>query len=314
MGKNVTMNYYEETSAERHFLNSATIVHLYTKPLESDCFFQNDDERKLALTYIAIASKKCGVKMLAYAIMSNHYHFLICGNKTLILEFYELFRSWMNTYYSRHGRKALMADAEPGLTVVQNCRQLRNELAYIIRNPFVARNDTHVFFDPWTSAHLYFNPLLRETGVPSSNISAYALRSIIKSRIITEIDPSIYFAEGQAQPWSFVDYKYMEQFYDNPRQYVNSVLKNVEAQVELLLSYGEAPSLSDEEMIPIVFNLARTMFKLESPSLMTADNRKQLAVALKNKYRCSNKQLARLTKLPIAEVNRLFPLCAPDRK
>lgn len=99
-------------------------------------------------------------------------------------------------------------------------------------------------------------------------------------------------------------------FYDNARQFIYSVLKNVEAQVETALKYGDDPALNDEEMWPIVIGLCREKFKADKPSLLSIESKKQLAVQLKNRYRSSNKQLARVLKLPLSEVDALFPLCA----
>lgn len=105
-----------------------------------------------------------------------------------------------------------------------------------------------------------------------------------------------------------MDYRKAESFYDNARQFVNSVLKNVEAQVETALRYGEDPSLSDEEMWPLVFRLCRETFQADKPSLLEAPDKKKLAILLKNQYHSSNKQLARLTGLALKDVDAMFPL------
>ena len=142
----------------------------------------------------------------------------------------------------------------------------------------------------------------------ASALKGRALREFTKSRGTIEVDPRIYIKDGVAQAWSFVDYRKAESFYDNARQFVNSVLKNVEAQVETALRYGEDPSLSDEEMWPLVFRLCRETFQADKPSLLEAPDKKKLAILLKNQYHSSNKQLARLTGLALKDVDAMFPL------
>jgi len=149
-----------ESSAENAFRQSGQIYHLYTKPLETDVFCSTQEENNLVINYLAIAISKSECKLFAYAIMSNHFHFIVEGNKNAALDFYDCLRKYLDTYYIRHGKGSLMKEIQLGITEITSLKQLRNEIAYVIRNPFVVRNDINVFACPLTSAHLYFNPFL----------------------------------------------------------------------------------------------------------------------------------------------------------
>lgn len=306
-GKN-DMAFYNETAAERAFLESPPIFHLYTKPLETESLFYTEQERVIPLNYMAIAAYEAGCTLLAFSIMTNHFHFILMGEYAQVIGFYDRFLQMLRNYFSRHGRGLAPGSLERGITPIDNVKQLRTEIAYVIRNAFVVNPDVNVFADPWSSGFLYFNPMLERGGVPASALKGRALREFTKSRGTVEIDPRIYIKDGVAQAWSFVDYRKAESFYDNARQFVNSVLKNVEAQVETALRYGEDPSLSDEEMWPLVFRLCRETFQADKPSLLEAPGKKKLAILLKNQYHSSNKQLARLTGLALKDVDAMFPL------
>lgn len=308
------MSFFNESMAEMAFRQAGPMLHLYTKPLETEVFFDSDDERKVAVNYLAIAVKQSKCNLLAYAIMTNHFHFILEGREVDTLAFYDCFRRLMDNYFQHHGKGAIMKIADPGLTAINNLAHLRNEIAYVLRNPFVVLNTVNVFAYPWTSGNLYFNPLLTKSGKPASKYSMNALREMTKTRTLPPIDESIYFEDGVAQPWSFVDYKYVEGFYDNARQFIFSILKNVEGQIETAVSYGEIPSLSDEELLPHVYKLCRQKMKAESPSALDEKGKKQLAVMVKNAFYSSNKQIARLLKINLATVNDLFPLSAPSSK
>lgn len=302
------MAFFNNSPAEMAFLEAGPIFHLYTKGLETDVLFYSDQERSIALNYMAIACYETGCILLAFAIMTNHFHFLLLGEREQVAEFYERFLQLLKNYYSHHGRSLPASSLEPGLTPIEDVKHFRTELAYVIRNAFVVNPDVNVFADPWSSGNLYFNPLLVREGLPASALKGRALREFTKSRIITSVDLRMHIKDGVAQPWSFVDYKKAESFYDNARQFVNSVLKNVEAQVETSLRYGEDPALNDDEMWPIVFGLCRDKFKADRPALLSPEDKKQLAIQLKNRYRSSNKQLARLLGLPLKEVDAMYPL------
>lgn len=299
---------YIETLAERFFQESRPITHLYTTPLESDVFYQTPEEKELALLYLAIATKSSGCRLLAYSLMSNHFHFILVGSEEMVDHFWHLLEHLLTLYFQRHGRPGLMKQVHASKTPITSLSQLRTEIAYVIRNAFVIRKDVHVFADPSSSGFLYFNPLLVKEGVSASTLTGRSLRALTRSRSIGTLDSSIYLKNGKVQPWSFVDYKLAEAFYDDARQFVHSVLKNVEAQVETARRYGEKPFLSDDELRPIVFNLCRDQFKAEKPETLDIQDRKRLGVTLKNRYSASNKQIARLVKLPLKDVNALFPL------
>ncbi len=306
------MAFYKESLAEAAFRQAGPIHHLYTKGLECEVLFHSDEDRIVAVNYVAIAIKVSGCKLLAYAVMDNHFHFIVEGMAAQALAFYDNFRGMFGKYLSRHGRSGtIMGLAEPGLKTITSLRQLRNEIAYVLRNPFVVNPDVNVFAYPWTSGNLYFNSFLECRGASANTLSVRELRRITIMRNLPDIDSSIHFKDGAAQSWSFVDYKYAESFFDNARQFIFCVLRNVEGQIEAALNCGEIPVLCDDELIPHVYKLCSEKFRADSPSALDTSAKKQLALMLKKTYYSSNKQIARLAKLPLADVNTLFPLSAP---
>lgn len=306
------MAFYKESQAEEAFRQAGPIHHLYTKGLECEVLFHSDEDRIVAVNYVAIAIKVSGCKLLAYAVMDNHFHFIVEGMAAQALAFYDNFQGMFGKYLSRHGRSGtIMGLAEPGLKTITSLRQLRNEIAYVLRNPFVVNPEVNVFAYPWTSGNLYFNSFLECEGVPANTLSVRELRRITIMRNLPEIDSSIYFKNGVAQSWSFVDYKFAESFFDNARQFIFCVLRNVEGQIEAALNCGEIPVLCDDELIPHVYKLCSERFRADSPSALDNSAKKQLALMLKKTFYSSNKQIARLAKLPLADVNTLFPFSVP---
>ena len=197
-----------------------------------------------------------------------------------------------------------------GLTPVDNLKQMHTEIAYVVRNAFVVRPEVNVFADPWSTAFLYFNPMLVKEGVPASTLKGRTLRTFTCSRSLETIDPRIHVKNGMAQPWSFVDYETVMSLYDNARQFIYSILKNVEALTEVALRYGEDPALNDDELRPVVIAMSKKEYREDMIFKLTPRQKKELAVKVKNQYHSSNKQLARILRLAQADVDALFPLAA----
>ena len=57
-------------------------------------------------------------------------------------------------------------------------------------------------------------------------------------------------------------------------------------------------------------DLSRKTFQEAGVFQLNARQKKELVVLVKNKYHSSNKQLARVIKIPLSEVDAMFPLRA----
>ena len=294
--------------AEIAFANAGPFYHVCTEPVEDDVLFRTTDDYKLINNIIAVASFRSCIDLLAYAIMDNHLHFILEGEKGDCTVFYEAVHKMLMNYYTRHGRASSFAKMRPKYIDISSLNQLLTEIAYVIRNPFVVRTDVNVLAYPWTSGYLYFNPMADTGGEPASSLTGRRLRSFIYSRCLTKVDERIRIKDDKANPASFVDYKRVETFFGNARNFQMQVYKNVEAQVETAKRLGEKPLLNDQEMISITFKLCRALFSANQLRDLSEEQKKRLAKTLKDEFGGSNKQIARCTNLTIQAVNAMFPL------
>ena len=306
--------YNQFTPPEIRFNEAGPFQHLHTSPIEDAVLFADEKDFILVNNMIAIAALRASCKILAFAIMSNHLHFILEGLPADCLAFFEDIRSQLFRLYKRHGKGDLINRMEPGLTPIKSLKQLRDEIAYVIRNPFVVRTDINLFSYRWCSGFLYFNPMLDMGGVSASTLKGRALREFTCSRILDGLDPRIIVKDGIAHPASFVDYNRTMEFFDNARQFVIWVLKNIEGQVETALRLGEKPNLNDEEMLTLTFKICKSVFLVNAPKDLPLEKKKQLALKLKNEYHGSNSQIARCTNLPVSVVDAMFPLASKASK
>ena len=301
-----------EWELERLFREGGPFYHLHTEPLKEGVIFISDEERAIALIYVAIAAGCVGVEVLAYALMSNHFHFILRGQKAQCIDFYRRFSALRSLYFSRHGRSGVLDPVgKPDPTPITTLKQLRDEIAYVIRNPLVVRKDVNVLAYPWCSGYLYFNPMLPLFDQkPVSALTLRERRALTHTRNVM-LPEGLTLVGRQVFPGSFVNYRLVESMFTDCRQFLFWTFKNVEAQVETSLRMGEKPSLSDDELLSILFRICRDDFGVKGPSSLTEQQKYDLAKRLKYDYYASNGQISRCLGLTPRIVDAFFPLSSP---
>ena len=304
-----------EWMQEQLFRESGPFYHLSTKPLEDGLIFECDEERKVAINLIALLAKETNVDILAFALMSNHFHFIIKGELVDGIEFFRRLKKRLSNYFARRGRSGVMntVDVDPDTPAISSLTQFRNEIAYVIRNPYVARTDVNPFAYPWCSGYLYFNPLLSDLFSQSVNEVSYKEKRNMTRLTNPILDPQFRVRDGMIAAESFVNYKLVEQLFPNARKFTWWVLKNVEAQVETSVRMGERPNLNDDELFITAQQLSRSEYGRDNVKELSLQQRKELGILLKNKWGASNGQVARIAQLNQRTVDEMFPLTAKRR-
>ena len=304
----------KEWMLEQLFNETGPYYHLHTKPLEQGLIFQDEEERKVAINFIGIIAKEIHIDILAFALMSNHFHFIFRGEMVDCLEFFRLLKKRLSYFLARKGRPGVLDAVEPRTPAITSLTQFRNEVAYVIRNPYVVLVDVNPLAYPWCSGFLYFNPYLPHLeSKPVSALTYREKRSITRSTDAV-LDPAIRVRDGMIAPECFVNYKLVEQLFPNARKFTWCVFKNVEAQVGTAKNLDEHPNLSDDELYLVTMRLCENEFGRKNTKEMTELEQKKLAVMLKNDWYASNAQAARLSGLNPKIVDELFPLAAKNKK
>ena len=304
-----------EWMQEQLFRESGPFYHLSTKPLENGLIFECEEERKVAISLTAITAKELHIDILAFALMSNHFHFIIRGELMDGITFFRRLKKRLSNYFARRGRPGALTgvDVDPDTPAISSLTQLRNEIAYVIRNPYVARTDVNPFAYPWCSGYLYFNPLLSSLSSKCVTELSYKEKREMTRMTNPMLDPQFQARDGMIAAESFVNYKLVEQLFPNARKFVWWVLKNVEAQVETAMRMGEKPNLNDDELFITAQQLSRTTFGCDRVKDLALQQRKELGILLKNKWGASNGQIARIAQLDQRTVDEMFPLTAKRR-
>lgn len=299
---------------ERLFSSSGPFYHVCSKALEEALLFNGIEDKKVALAYLAITNGELNARLLAYSLMSNHFHLLLsCPNPEL---YYSMFVEKLELYLSRHGHPGLKLPKEPTIVPINTLKQFRDTLAYIIRNEYVVNPNVSPVNSFWCSGYLYFNELLLSLTADikkakAKDLSTVSQRRITKSRDMKLPDSTLVW-EDFVLPSSFVDYTLAESLFQDARQFTVCVFKNVEALVETALSLNEMPITPDEELFGIVLSYCKRKWD-KKPGDLSRPELIELMRYLKHSYHSSNAQISRVSGLSIKEVNTFFPLGAKQK-
>ena len=296
-----------EWMQEQLFRESGPFYHLSTKPLEDGLIFECDEERRIAFNLMAVTAKEFHIDILAFALMSNHFHFIIRGELVDGLNFFRRMKKRLSNFFTRRGRPGILnaVNVDPDTPAISSLTQFRNEIAYVIRNPYVARTDVNPFAYPWCSGFLYFNPLLGSLSSKSVNELSYKEKRSMTRMTNPILDSQFQVREGMIAAESFVNYKLVEQLFPSARKFTWWVLKNVEAQTETSVRMGEKPNLNDDELFITAQQLSRSEYGRDSVKELSLQQRKELGILLKNKWGASNGQVARIAQLAPKTVDEM---------
>jgi len=309
------MRGYQFSQCEKRFVSGGPFYHVCTSPLEVDLYFRSKEEMDEALNMIAFAVFFSGCCLLAFAIMSNHFHFVLEGSQEKCEAFFKELVRHLRVKLKSEGRTNLVKECIPQYIRIDTLRQLKNEIAYVVRNPFSANPKVNMFAYKWCSGYLYFNDFLSTmpSGVPVADMSLTKRRAITHSRS-GEADDRMMVQDGIACATCFVDYKSAESFFENAREYQHLLLKNVESYIEIAKRIGDSLVLDDYDMRNLVFRRCRNTYKVSSPGDLAPEDRIALVRELKYDYNASNAQIARCLGMQQRAVDQIFPMASRDQK
>ena len=127
-------NYNEkERSCEATFFSARPYWHAYTSGKETPILFTGSDELRFAMNVIAQAADKFPeLRIIAFEVMNNHFHFVISGSESVIQAFFEFIRRRISR--SITGIKKAKLTIKP----IKDLQSLRNNIIYTNRNGYVA--------------------------------------------------------------------------------------------------------------------------------------------------------------------------------
>ena len=159
---------------------------------------------------------------------------------------------------------------------------------------------------PWGTGRLYFKYECADDRyqdmsvrqVKDLNQSQY--RTLFQTRI--EVPPSWLIRDGIILPENYVPVKQVEDLFKTTRSFMFFLSMNNDAEIEREMDEWNEIRLPDPELRTARNELIEKMFGKTRLNDLSAPQRLSLARALRNRFFCSKKQLARIVRLPYDEV------------
>ena len=297
-----------ERACEYEFSYGGPYWHLFTKGTVSGIIFRDEKQFKFGMTLMAVCAADYNVNIITFAIMNNHIHIIIEGVQTVCVSLFEKFRFRLKRYFTRLGIVTDFSQFYCTLLPINDLKSMRNEIAYVNRNGYIAHERYTPFSYPWGAGYLYFNELVQlEKGIPFNDLTYRQKRMICRSHSI--ILPDNYRSDGQMiLPASYCFFKKGQSFYRNARHYFMLVSKNVEAYGGIAKCLDDNVFLTDEELYSVIAQLSVNEYNVKQPTMLPSNAKLKMARLMNYDYHATNGQIRRILKLDQSLVEELFPL------
>ena len=271
--------------------------HLCTDGWKEGQIFHNPEQCRGGVAAIALATLKFDVTMYAYELMPNHIHIVLSATGDVCVEVFAYLKQKLNQQLHNEGCLQLPTDYDFKLIPIDSPEALRRNILYLARNPYekgYCLPGAHL----WGSSYLVFNQFVNIIrGTPVEQLSVREVRRLTGSRETFPPQWEIHPALG-ILPINFVNTEKVLSLFRTPKEYMTRLVKDYESYVSISNALEEEMSFSQEEVLDIVFQTARSMFPDKSYGKLTEQDKCRLAVELVNKYRISTHDLSHRLRIP----------------
>ena len=277
--------------------------HWCSKGLTIDLLFASEQEfiagmNRIAVCYLYCLEKGRPVRIVAFCLLNNHFHFVLYGAEEDTEMFMEHYKMLTLQWIRNHRAERLHESIELGSWLARNPGHAREKVVYTLRQTLEAGLRITPQGYPWCSARLLFNDnsYILGTAKMANQMSGRLIQSILFSKI--SLPPSWrILSNGMIWPGEYTDIQTAEGMFMGVKDYMFCLNNgNVDKAVLAEMS-PEAPSLPDNEVRDKAESLARGLFGRKGLSSCAADERVKIAGFLRKEFRCGYKQLARIVRM-----------------
>lgn len=271
--------------------------HVSSHGLEKNDIFKSRQDFIRGMNDIALCVLGYDVCILAFCLMSNHFHFVLYG--TL-----EECRRFAEEYKRRCGMRMRLVsgevkglkDVSVQIDMIDSDEYLENAIAYVLRNSLAAGVFMMPYHYEWSSLSLYFRGACQPVGVKLNDLSARKRLNILRSH---QAVPDTYMidANGMILPSCYVDFEMVEKIFRHPARLMASLARKVENDIEVRFGIAESISITDQELLSQMNELIRLEFGRRSLYQLSVEEKAKLCLSLKRNFGVGVKQIARVTRL-----------------
>lgn len=241
------------------------------------------------------------IKIIAFELMNNHFHFVLSSEYEYVLGFWKFLRSKMQRFYP------LLWNMKLHVKAIESLQSLRNNIVYVNRNGYVSNPNCTPFSYPWGTGSYYF--LNCRGGESLGNLSVRNRRKLFRARN-TDLPLDWLLLDGYIAPSSYCSIKFGTSLFRDAHHYFFMVSKNVEAYSGIAIEIDDGEFLTDSELFEQLLRIIKERYGQASPKVLTGAQKLDLARKLHYDFHASNGQIRRILGLSQYDIDALFPLSA----
>ena len=271
--------------------------HVSSHGLERNDIFRSKEDFIQGMNDIAVCVLGYDVAILAFCLMSNHFHFVLYGSADECRRFAEEYKRRCAMRMRRsNGEVQGLREVDVQVDVVDSQEYLENVIAYVLRNPLAAGICIMPYHYRWSSASLYFGGEVCHACDRLNEMSERRRFRILRSR--TAVPDSYMIDEyGMVLPSCYVSVDMVEKIYRHPARLLMLLARKIENDVEIQLGVADNVTMTDQELLTQMGELVKLEFGKDSLYRLTMEERVKLCLLMKRNFRAGVKQIARLTRL-----------------
>lgn len=272
--------------------------HVCTDALAKDLLFYDDEDYITGMNYLAVVQFASGVKILAFCIMSNHIHIVMCAEENEIRKFMTSFKRryamWLTRKYNE--RKSLR-NIRVKIKNIDTPTYLKQVIVYVLRNPVAARMNINPYKYRWSSANCYFVSDNSSTDVEESY--GGTATSIRKKRVVfkshTKIQGSVRLRTSKiVDPNSFVDAVHTESVFKTLKAFMYFMSKDNDTELEYQVGLCRKIAFCDNTVLKSITLMCKEKFGEKDLHELSIQERCSMIPLLRRNFNSSEKQIARL--------------------
>lgn len=273
--------------------------HIYTKGLEEDIIFRDREDFVVGMNYVPISVLQAHLCMLAFVLMSNHFHFVVYAGKSEAERFIYIFKRLIGRYIaSKYHVRILHKVQTSCVTVPLADDGIKRLISYVLNNPVKAGVNCLPQNYEWGSGRCYFSNIVLN-GRLLSTLGVREACKVFKSKV--EL-PSHYILNdsGYIEPSSYVDVNAVERIYRHAKSFEYYLSISNKRADKTAVGY------SDALLLQILTEILEKRYESISLGELNEENLHRLIVDFRRQFNCMPKQLARIFHLPLSMIVNLL--------
>ena len=290
-------------------LTRRTFIELYlvtTDQLESRIWFRDEEDFKAGMNAVAIISFKQDVNILSFALMSNHVHFVLESSYEQAFRFVNEFKRHHSRYLKcKYGNRETLRDNHVDIQRIDwTDESPERAIAYVQMNCVAANICLSPSDYPWGTGDSFFK-YSPSKGVPIGTLSAREQRRLLHSKV--EL-PGNYLVgnQGYILPESYVNVKFVESLYRNPKRMLFFLQNSSKAKKRLVSSDQDIPAFKDQTIIFAIPELLQSLFRKHKTSELSKEEMAELLKQLRFRFSANAHQIARVVGLSYEEAVQML--------